>query len=100
MSQALETQAVISIAGIDYVVWPHDDATSPKKARTDDDWDETRLPLLLRPAAGDQTGLPSFEVEETHDGKLLLLPVGGQALSNPFKSRSIAEVGYLSHFKS
>ena len=49
---------------------------------------EERLPVLLKPAAGDSSAqdLPSFEVRETSDGKLILTPIPPGEKATPFKN--------------
>ena len=70
----IESQAVINVAGTKYLVVPHPTVSNePKKVKKTPDL----LPLLLKPAnpitkSGDR--LPSFEIEQSADGKMILIP--------------------------
>ena len=98
----IEAQTVINIGGIKYLVVPHppssesktDTSSGKKKVKSSpsdaNDQEKhgsakniNKLPFLLRPAAGNKAlengnskSPPAFEIEETKDGKLILLPVG------------------------
>ncbi len=85
----VETQAMVNIGGVKYLVVPLPDkktagGTSAKASKQQVESD-SRLRVLLRPAASGDT-MPSFEVEETTNGKLLLVPTDGRTFGgNPFR---------------
>lgn len=100
----LEGQAMINIAGNKFLVIPHpapvtidspppsppnrEGGTGDKKGDTKcEKFNNQKLPVLLKPGPGSPKDLPSFEVEETADGQLILLPVGDAASKNLFGSR-------------
>ena len=103
----VEAQTVINIGGIKYLVVPHppspdsktDSSSAKKKVKstspdvTDQEKRKSnnvsKLPFLLRPAAGnnslengDLNSPPTFEIEETKDGKLILLPISAKGRNN------------------
>ena len=74
----IESQSVINIAGNKYLVVPvppnnqQQQNNKNKATTTTTTTQKNNLPLLLKPA--ENGSLPSFQVEETSDGKLMLLP--------------------------
>ncbi len=96
----VEAQSVINIAGNKYLVVPHPanktiSADGGKKTTADctPTLANTRAgKLLLRPFDKD-SNMPSFEVEESPDGKLVLVPASGSPKlgKNPFKKQDIQE---------
>eukprot|EP00095_Tigriopus_kingsejongensis_P000598 maker-scaffold95_size379157-snap-gene-2.34 protein:Tk00598 transcript:maker-scaffold95_size379157-snap-gene-2.34-mRNA-1 annotation:"f-box lrr-repeat protein 7" len=95
----LEAQSIINIAGVKYLAVPHPNKTRVAAARQkrasmiksglpDKSLPNELLPLLLKPAKDSPSSMPLFEVEESSDGKLLLLPTDGPLKpgENPFKS--------------
>merc|ERR1719210_2063942 len=70
----IEAQSVVNIAGMKYLVVPHPDPNSLKKKK--DAKDGSKLPIILKTNNDD---MPSFEVEENSDGKLIIVPLGPKA---------------------
>ena len=110
----IEAQTVINIGGIKYLVVPHPPSSEPKTENQQhgpsakkkikpslpriNDQDKlsssrntTRLPFLLRPAAEKKVSEngnsipPTFEIEETKEGQLILIP------TNPENRKNIPE---------
>jgi len=73
----IESQSVVNIAGMKYLVVPHPDPGAIKSKKKDSN-SASKLPILLKPTVTGED-LPSFEVEESSDGKLMLLPIGPKA---------------------
>ena len=67
----IEAQSVVNINGMKYLVVPHPDPSVKSGSKKK----EGKLPIVLKPAT--QSEYPSFEVEEDSNGKLTLLPLGG-----------------------
>ena len=68
---------MVNIAGMKYLVVPHPDPGAIKSKKKDSN-SASKLPILLKPTVTGED-LPSFEVEESSDGKLMLLPIGPKA---------------------
>ncbi|TRY71707.1 hypothetical protein TCAL_04757 [Tigriopus californicus] len=100
----LEAQSIINIAGIKYLAVPHPNKTRVAAAKQKravlvqnqmsklGSGDRSclpneLLPILLKPTKDAPKAMPIFEVEETLEGKLLLLPTTGPLKpgENPFQ---------------
>lgn len=82
----IESQTVVNIGGIKYLIVPHP-VERPKSSTKASSTVPTKLPILLQPSKDSPNGMPTFEVEETADGKLLLVPANGADSDNPFKKQ-------------
>ena len=84
----IHSQSVVNIAGHKYLVVPHPEP--PLNGKSDEDGrtgtgmtrrpaatSKALLPILLKPSV--EGSMPTFEVEEAPDGKLLLVPSSGKA---------------------
>lgn len=114
----LEAQSIINIAGIKYLAVPHPNKTRVAAAKqkravlvqnqmtklgaTDKSClPNELLPILLKPTKDAPKSMPIFEVEETSEGKLLLLPTTGPLNpgENPFKHNPISKVTNKNQFE-
>ena len=66
---------MFNIAGMKYLVVPHPDPNSLKKKKDAKD-NDNKLPIILKTNNDD---MPSFEVEENAEGKLIIVPLGPNA---------------------
>lgn len=101
----IEAQSVVNIAGVKYLVVPH----PPSKGSSVSAFEKKKpvpfvkdgglaalagtkaAKLLLKPMEGGAE-MPSFEVEESPDGKLVLVPLGdAKGKENPFKKLKTEE---------
>jgi len=73
----IEAQTVINIGGYKYLV-------VPKVLETFTKIESTKLPFLLRPIDDLKSNLkpPTFELEETSSGQLILVPLDSESLSD------------------
>ena len=71
----IEAQSVVNIAGMKYLVVPHPDPDVIKSKKKNNGV-PGKLPIVLKPQGSITDDCPSFEVEETSEGKLTLLPIG------------------------
>lgn len=71
----IEAQSVVNIAGMKYLVVPHPDPAALKKKK-EGSKDDGKLPIILKTNNED---MPSFEVEENSEGKLIIVPLGPKA---------------------
>lgn len=90
----IEVQAFINVAGKKYLVVPMDARAEDRHQFRIKGGEQQpgppplkRLPLMLRPSGEEGSSLPSFEVEETADGKLLLIPTTVDGKQTSFKKQ-------------
>ncbi|QQP35253.1 Uncharacterized protein FKW44_023421 [Caligus rogercresseyi] len=93
----IETQSVVNIAGNKYLVVPQGGKAPerPTKRKSHQGNSSSsggshanshNIPVLLKPYSGSDQ-LPSFEVEETSDGRLQLLPISSTGLDKVLKRK-------------
>ena len=98
----IEAQTIVSIGGFKYLVVPQPQNRKPivppggaTAAQNQKSKGNEKLPFLLRPQGDSNAGgeeeaaMPTFEIEETPEGKLLLVPTTGPLKKgdNPFGSK-------------
>ena len=100
----IEAQSVVNIAGMKYLVVPHPDPDAVKSSRkkaASSASASNLLPVILKSsAANNEEQTPSFEVEETVDGKLILLPMNATAkIGKDFFNKKKSSMDF-SHFQN
>ena len=96
--KSIENQSMVNIAGIKYLIVPHPPerakSTSKSHMKESDKSNSQKLPFLLKPSNDAPQEMPIFEVEETPEGKLLLVPSSGPLKKgeNPFKTNKMVRV--------